>query len=150
MARLPYQKIVRHFLMGKILLAAFAVFVATSAAVSDPQLSLAPPLNAILEIKGQEKRQVALSLVTSLIKLRYPSPEDVSYDNVDQRTNFVFLSHTNAIVDGYVNIDLLGSLNLNEEFLKRLTQEQSESDSCYVQSYPLVEGGQITFAVFND
>jgi hypothetical protein len=136
------------FFKYTLALAVFSVLSANSAAFSSPQVSSDPPLRATLQVEGDDKNSVVLSLITTLIVMRYPSPENFNYEHIDEKMNFIFISGKNAIVDSYVNPAHLDFLD--QKMIKLLSQEPSQSDYCYVNNFSLSDGGRMNITIFND
>jgi hypothetical protein len=148
MLNLLRKEIAESFFKYILLFAVVSVSSTSSVALPNPQMNSDPPLRATLQVEGDDKNSVVLSLITTLIVMRYPSPESFNYEHIDEKMNFIFVSGKNAIVDSYVNPDFLDFLG--PKVVASLSEDPSDSDYCYVNNFPLSDGGSMNITIFND
>jgi hypothetical protein len=148
MLNLLRKETAENFFKYTLLFVVVSVLSASSAAFSNPQMSSDPPLRAILQVEGDDKNSVVLALINTLILMRYPSPENFNYEDIDERVNFNFISGKNTIVDGYLNPDHLAFLG--SEMVENLSKDPSKSDYCYVNKFSFEDGHKMNITIFND
>lgn len=148
MLNLLLRETAEGFFKYTLLLAVVSVLSTSGVAHSNPQMNSDPPLRTILKVEGDDKNSVVLSLIKTLIVMRYPSPENFNYEHIDEKVNFIFVSGKNTIIDSYVNPDFLDFLG--PKAVASLSKDPSDSEYCYVNNFPLSDGGRMNITIFND